>query len=89
MTIKEFVRDIVMKENRGLKRCYIAIMPMDGQFDLEVETVASETIGGTYRTDTSNLEMARKLANQMHRELNRRGVKVFRSRVRWESLVKA
>lgn len=86
MNITEFV-DQFKKDHPAQKACYIAVMPIDGQYDLEVETVPQETIGAVYRTDESDLEKARRIADRLDAALGRQGVKVFKTREAWEDSV--
>ena len=82
MTIKKFVKRF-KKENKGLEECYIAIMPNDEGYDLEIE-VNEGTIGGTYSTGTEDLKDARAMANELEQALKVVDVYVYHSRDEWE-----
>lgn len=83
MTLKEFAQQI-KDEHPTLSQCYIAVMDIDGQYDLEVE-VSEDTIGGVYRTEESNLETARSLADELEEHLDTLGINVAATRQIWES----
>ena len=71
-------------------KCYLAIMPNDEGYDIEVE-VNEGTIAGNYFTGTKNLNKARKIAEELEAELVRRGVNVFKTREfreSWEDFLK-
>lgn len=80
--MKLFAAQLV-RENPGVKSCYIALMENDGQYDLEVE-VNEGTIGGTCRTEEKNLTRARRLADELDKELSALGWKVYFTREEWE-----
>jgi len=62
---------------------YIAIMPNDGQYDLEVEIEPETEIGGTFRTDATTVEDARKYADQLEEELKKLGISIEKDRKTW------
>lgn len=76
--------DQIKKDHPRLKRCYIAIMSIDGQYDLEVEIVPLCTIGGAYRTTEKSLKKARTMANRLDTLLKKRGIRVVKTRDEWE-----
>lgn len=67
-------------------KCYLAIMPNDEGYDIEVE-VNEGTIAGNYFTGTKNLNKASKVADQIEKELLIRGIKVFKNRILWEDFL--
>lgn len=67
-------------------KCYLAIMPNDEGYDIEVE-VNEGTIAGNYFTGTKSLNKARKIAEELETELVRRGVNVFKTRESWEDFL--
>ena len=71
------------KREVSVKACYIAIMPNDDGYDLEVE-VDQGSIEATYPTGTNVLKKARQAANQLDKALTGMGVKVFKTREEWE-----
>lgn len=85
MTVDEFAAQVIT-DYPELKRCYIAIMPVDGQYDLEVE-VSGDTIGGVYRTEETDLTKARQLADELDTALEKRGVATARSRELWQDFL--
>jgi hypothetical protein len=82
MELSEFAEQI-HADYPETEKVYIAIMPNDGQYDLEVEIDAG-TIGGSYRTDENNLTEVRKLANELDSELSLRRISVYPAREVWE-----
>lgn len=93
MTIQEFGQQIV-EEYPGLKACYIAVMEIDGQYDLEVE-VSQGDIGGVFRTDIPivigtrpqiHWERVRALVDELDQTLTGAGVKVYQNRRVWENV---
>jgi hypothetical protein len=82
VTIKEFARSL-LEGNSGLERCYIAIMPNEGEYDLEVE-VSEGTIAGNFSTGTRCLRNARRMADELEKELAGLAVKVYGTRQEWE-----
>ena len=82
MELSEFAEQIHV-DYPETEKVYIAIMPNDGQYDLEVEIDAG-TIGGSYRTDENNLTEVRKLANELDSELSLRRISVYPDREVWE-----
>jgi hypothetical protein len=81
MKTHDFVEDILEHIENNV--CYLAIMPNDDGFDIEVE-VNSGTIGGNYATNTDSLPKARQIADEIERELVRHGVEVVPTRDEWE-----
>lgn len=81
MTIPEFA-DQFKSEHPDTENVYIALMPNEGQFDLEVE-VNEGSIGGVYRTEDTDLETARQVANQLEVALRQRGIFVYPDRESW------
>jgi hypothetical protein len=77
---KEFVDDIL--DVIGMS-CYLAIMPNDDGYDIEVET-SSGTIAGNFATNTHDLDEARVIADRLDREIRSRNVKVYKTRTAWE-----
>lgn len=71
------------RQRVSVKACYIAIMPNDEGYDLEVEESAG-SIHAAYPTGTHDLKKARKLADQLDKVLTKRGTKVFKTREAWE-----
>ena len=83
MTIKKFAQ-YVFKSNKDVKVCYIAIiMNDDDEWDLEVE-INEGSIGGVYAAETTDLEKARKLADELQEELTTLGWTVFYTRNEWQ-----
>ncbi len=76
----------IRRENPKRNACYIAVMPSgeDGTYDLEVETVPHAIIGGNYATDTTNLALARRMADVLDKALRDKGFEVFEDREEWE-----
>ena len=66
--------------------CYLAIMPNDDGYDIEVEADEG-TIAGNFATETSTLSIARKVADQIEKELLIRGINVFKNRILWEDFL--
>ena len=66
--------------------CYLAIIPNDDGYDIEVE-VDEGTIAGNFATETSTLSIARKVADQIEKELWIRGINVFKNRILWEDFL--
>jgi len=81
MNIKKFARSL--RKDLDLDRCYIAIMPNEIEYDLEVE-VSEGTIDGVYATGTKRLQEARQMADELEKELVGLGVKVYGTRKEWE-----
>jgi hypothetical protein len=76
----------VKREVKLKGACYIAIMPYgeDGSgYELEIEENEG-SIHASYSTGTDNLKEARKLADQLEKELTAKGIKVFKTRQKWE-----
>ena len=68
-------------------KCYLAIMP-DGFEGYEIEVEVNEgSIAGNYATETFNLSIARKIADELETELVHRGVYVFKTRESWEDFL--
>lgn len=80
-TIKEFAAKL-FQENE-LEEVYIAIIEYDKQWYLEVE-ISNGEIAGTYQTNTSDLEIARYMADDLDDELYTYGVIVHSTRKSWE-----
>ena len=80
-SIKNFVEDIAEDCNSGA--CYIAIIPGDYGLNLEVE-VSDAEIAGTFCTNTKNVEKARKLADELQKELQIHGFVVFFDCNEWQ-----
>jgi hypothetical protein len=71
--------------------CYIAIMPYgeDGSgYELEIEENEG-SIHAAYSTGTDNLAEARKLADQLEKALTAKGLKVFKTRQKWEKYLES
>jgi hypothetical protein len=83
MTLTEFA-DQFVAENHGTHCGYIAIMPVDDQYDLEIE-IDRGTIGGIYRTEESDLEKVRQMARELDSLLKQRGVSIYQTRECWEN----
>jgi glycosyltransferase involved in cell wall biosynthesis len=81
MTTKEFAEQCVTENDS--KACYIAIMWVDDQYDLEVE-INEGSIGGVYRTDLTDLAAAIALADELDKNLTELGWRVFSKRTTWE-----
>lgn len=87
--ITDWANDVFLTEHDGIEACYIAIMPQpDGNIDLEIE-ISEGTIGATYPTEQSDLEVARKLANELEIMLEDEGIKVFQNREEWDDFLAA
>lgn len=65
------------------KRMYIAVMPNTTSYDLEVETIPEDTIGGTFPAFKS-LKKTRELADALDAKLTARGIYVCKTREEWE-----
>lgn len=64
--------------------CYLAIMPNDEGYDIEVE--ANEgTIAGIFATHSDDVENAREVADCIHLVLEDWGIKVYKTRRKWEN----
>lgn len=85
MKLAQFAKEF-LKENSGVKACYIAVMDNDGKYDLEVE-VNEGSIGGVFATNSSSLMYARDLADVLDSALCNSGVRVFQDRKSWESFL--
>lgn len=81
MTIKQFVGEILDSVENHF--CYLAIMPNDEGFDIEVEVNAG-SIAGNYATNTKDLNVAREIANEIERELEIHNIEVAQTRDEWE-----
>lgn len=79
MSIREFVNSVFPQIN---KKCYLAIVPSEEGYDVEVE-VSSGVIAGNYWSE--DLEAARFHADRMEVDLALRGVEVFEDRDDWEA----
>lgn len=79
MSICEFI-DSVLPQIK--KKCYLAIVPSEEGYDVEVE-VSSGVIAGNYWTE--GLKEARFHADHMQADLAFRGVEVFEEREDWEA----
>ena len=62
---------------------YIAIMPNDDEYDLEIET-SSGTIAITLQTHASNLKRARAAADKLASDLEFKFIHVYPDRKSWE-----
>jgi hypothetical protein len=88
MTIPQFAR-LVQEEHPNLKTCYIAIIPNQERYDLEVE-VSLDSIGGVYATDCKcgkskqEIAVVRVWADRLDEELTKLGIKVYDNRGDWE-----
>lgn len=87
--IRKFAKQI--KANHPyLKAVYIAVMPNDTGFDLEIE-VSSDTIDGLFETGWPNtvkgLASAHRDADTLDRELGKLGIKVYATRDEWEEFL--
>jgi len=87
--LRKFAKQI--KANHPyLKAVYIAVMPNDPSYDLEVE-VSGDTIDGVFDTGwpttTKGLANARKDADTLDRELGKLGIKVYATREEWEEFL--
>lgn len=84
MTLLEFAQDTLS----DCKACYIAIIPNDGVYDLEIE-INEGTIASVFhteaQTDNRGLRKARKLANELEAVLIGMGVIVYKTREEWEN----
>lgn len=81
MTVKEFAQEVLEHVENNV--CYLAIMPNDEGYDIEVE-VNGGSIAGNYATGTHDLEQARQIANSIEKQLNYLKIEVFDSRDEWE-----
>ena len=88
MTLQDFARQITTDYPK-CKVCYIALMPIDGQYDLEVE-ISHDTIGGVYRTEekvnSQGVREARKLADRLDVILTNMGIRVCKTREEWDKV---
>lgn len=66
--------------------CYLAIMLNDDGYDIEVE-INEATIAGNYTTGTKSLKVARKVADEIEKEISSRGINVFKTRELWENFL--
>jgi hypothetical protein len=83
MTLHEFAVHI-HDHYPNLKVCYIAIISVEGQYDLEIE-VSANSIGGMYRTNLNDLSSVRRLATWLEKRLVALGIRVCASRVEWDN----
>lgn len=75
--------DFLIKDGLN-ESCYLAIIPNDDGYDIEVE--ANEgIIAGNYTTGTKNLKVARKVADEIEKDLGGKGINVFKTRELWEN----
>lgn len=81
MTVKEFAQEVL--EHIENNACYLAIMPNDEGYDIEVE-VSGGSIAGNYATGTHDLEKARQIADKIEEQLGKLKIEVFDSREDWE-----
>ena len=81
MKKRKFVEEVLQHVENNV--CYLAIMPNDCGFDIEVE-VDDGAIGGNYATNTASLPQARKIADEIEREFKKHGVEVVPTRDEWE-----
>lgn len=74
-------------KSQGVPYVYIAVMPQpeDGHVWLEVETLPEDTIGGSFDTNSDDIDRARHLAGVLEANLTRRGIHVFHEREHWEA----
>jgi len=84
MTLKKWAKELVDESNGTLKRCYIAIMPVEN-WHLEVESVPMDTIAGCWDTNTMDVDEACKMADELQEELVKLGVHVCYTRKEWET----
>ena len=84
MGVNDFVDEILDTIENDV--CYLAIMPNDEGFEIEVEVNAG-TIGGNYATNTNSLTKARKIADEIEQEFLKHGVKVMPTRDEWEEFL--
>ena len=84
MGVIDFVDDTLEAIENNV--CFLAIMPNDNGYDIEVEVNAG-TIGGNYATNTNSLPKARKIADEIEREFLKHGVKVITGRHEWEEFL--
>lgn len=84
MTVKQFVGEVLEHVENNV--CYLAIMPNDQGYDIEVE-VNTSTIAGNYATNTNDLNAAREIANEIERELEIHNIEVAQTREEWEDFL--
>ena len=84
MGVNDFVNEVLETIENNV--CFLAIMPNDNGYDIEVEVNAG-TIGGNYATNTNSLPNARKIADEIGREFLKHGVKVMPTRDEWEEFL--
>ena len=84
MTVKQFVNEVLEHIENNV--CYLAIMPNDDGYDIEVE-VNNSVIAGNYSTNTHDLSVARKIANDIEREFKVFHIEVAQSREEWEDYI--
>lgn len=75
------LEELVLERYPGLRVCYLAILPGDERFNIEVEISDSEcmTLEGKRRLDRTRL-----MANRLDQALTKNGVRVFQTRESWE-----
>jgi len=87
MKIAQFVDEFV-QGHKGIIGCYIAVMPNDGKYDLEIE-ISEGSIGSTFATGSSSLSHARDVADAIDVALGNAGIQVFQERHAWELFLSA
>jgi hypothetical protein len=64
MTTIELFAARLLEFNPNIAQCYIALIKIDGKYDLDVE-IDGENIAATYRTDEKSLKAARQIADEL------------------------